>query len=700
MFAFNRLTIKSRLLLILLLISISSVVFIGILAYRYAQQTISERILAQLTTVRVERQRQVESYFEDMFKQIRVTAQDDSTARALTSFSQAFDVLERPDRALKEVQEKALKGHYESTFLPKLEANSITKPTLDTYLPFSAAGRYIQYHFIVANENPLGQKDLLFNPLQSSSYGAAHGRYHETYRNIQQVFGFYDIFLIDLNGNVVYSVFKETDLGSNLNTGPYRGSGLADVYKRALLEPDAGAIVMSDFSFYKPSYNAPASFIASPVYSKREGLVGVIAFQGPTDEINHIMTGSETSQDGGLGETGETYLVGQDGTLRSQSRSLLETPEAYFESLTELELEPSSLHLIRAMGSPILLQPVETTVAEAALRGESGTKEAFDFMGKRTLSSYAPLSLGGFDWGIIAEMDLDEAYAPLYNFQRILFLTIAALVLLVTIIAMLLANRFTQPIDHFIEGAEAISKGNSNEIPVNAHNEFGRLATSLNSMVKGLHKRSELEKALSNQRADLIKMLLPSKAADQLAAGKPYLERYPNATVIFANLRGMGDYSESQSPEFMLERLDAITALFDDTAAKHGIEKIKTIGADYFAMCGANVSRLDHARRSLEFAQALKEQLDFFNQQHGLNINIAIGLASGTLMAGIIGQTTIVYDVWGKAVDEAMDYLAKEAPANQIWMTEAFKAELDDSSMLEPVTSSLGEVWALDLTHE
>lgn len=697
----NRLTIKSRLLLILLFITISGVLFIGVLAYRYAQQTIRERILAQLTSVRVARTYEIQSYLDSITKQIMTVSQDDLTARALAAFSQAFDSLETSESiSLRESEELELSTFYEETFLPRLEENSLTEPTLETYLPSSLAGRYLQYHYIAANPNPLGEKDKLVSSPEFSIYAPAHQRYHELFRNMPEVFGFYDVFLIDLQGNVVYSVFKEADLGSNLKTGPYRGSGLAQVYEAAIRQPDAGSLVISDFSFYRPSYGAPAAFMAAPVYDGGE-LLGVLAAQAPIDEINRIMTGGRGWRESGLGETGETYLVAADGLMRSQSRLLIEEPNAYFDALEELELDAATVNLLENTKSPILLQPVDRTVLDAALKGEVGTREALDFKGVQTLSSFAPLGMPGLDWIVVAEMDLAEAFAPLYRFQRLLFLSTAALVLFITVLAMYISSRFVRPIDRFIEGAEAIANGDAEQIEVSSSDEFGRLASSLNGMIRDLNARTEIERKRGDDQTALLASLLPTKVSERLTSGdKQFVEHYPNVSVLFANLRGFGNFSDTQNPKETLARLDELISLFDEAVLKHGVEKVKTLGADYLAVCGAAVSRLDHTRRSLEFAEDMLEQVQFFNQRHGLTLSLSVGLASGAVVAGVVGGSLLVYDVWGKPVDEAMDILAKEAPENSIWLTDSFKDELDDTSGLEPASSSLGNAWAVKVGTE
>ena len=109
------------------------------------------------------------------------------------------------------------------------------------------------------------------------------------------------------------------------------------------------------------------------------------------------------------------------------------------------------------------------------------------------------------------------------------------------------------------------------------------------------------------------------------------------------------------------------------------------MGTDYLAVCGAATSRLDHARRSLEFAESLQQQLEFFNQQHGLSLTLSVGLASGKIVAGVVGRSLLVYDIWGAPVDQAIDSLGKNAPAGAVWVSAEFKDELDDSSKLVPL---------------
>ena len=145
----------------------------------------------------------------------------------------------------------------------------------------------MQHYYLTANSNPVGEKQKLERADGLSEYGELHARYHSFFRSFIEKFGYYDLFLIDPEGNIVYSVFKETDYATNLETGPYRTSNLA---KAAAIPKDSRGrefVQLVDFEPYRPSYNAPAAFIATPIYRDTE-FVGVLALQLPVDNINSI----------------------------------------------------------------------------------------------------------------------------------------------------------------------------------------------------------------------------------------------------------------------------------------------------------------------------------------------------------------------------------------------------------------------------
>jgi hypothetical protein len=192
--------------------------------------------------------------------------------------------------------------------------------------------------------------------------------------------GYYDFFLIGPEGDVFYSVAKEKDYATNLVSGQWRDSGLAKVFQRAIEVAREDRVVISDMQPYEPSGNAPALFMAKAMLDLTGDVLGVLAFQLPTDRIASIM-----SFTAGMGETGETYLVGEDLLMRSNSR--------FSEESTILKTE------------------VDTPSARAALAGEEGVRFTTDYRGVEVLSAYSRSQTDGFTWAVLAEIDREEILA-------------------------------------------------------------------------------------------------------------------------------------------------------------------------------------------------------------------------------------------------------------------------------------------------
>lgn len=257
--------------------------------------------------------------------------------------------------------------------------------------------------YIDENRFPIGEKEKLNDAGDGSSYSTVHRTYHPWSTKFIKHFGYYDMFLIDPGGNIVYTVEKEIDFATNLNTGPYADTGLAFVFKQAIKH--TGDVVTSDFRFYAPSNGDPAAFAGKAIRDETGKLLGVFAAQLPAEPINDLLLFSE-----GMGVSGETYTVGEDYLMRSQSRFIKETS--------------------------LLKQKVETPAVIAGLRGKSGAQIISDYRNISVLSVYAPLDHDlGSRWVLLAEIDEAEVLGKLSPM-------LAALIGLVTFMASFLAVYF------------------------------------------------------------------------------------------------------------------------------------------------------------------------------------------------------------------------------------------------------------------
>jgi len=683
----GQLSIKSKLILMLLLVSGFSTLLTAALGYRSAQINLTNRVFNQLTSVRASKGYQIEAYFSNIENHTLTLSEDLSIVAAVQEFDAAYQQLGSstlPPNAF-----QTLEQYYRKEFLPRLDKFNSGSPILESYLVRSPASRYLQYQYIAANPNPVSRKQLLDQARDGSAYSRVHGLHHPIFRNIVSKFGYYDMFLINPKGQVVYTVFKETDFASDLQTGPYRDSNLAGLIRQVIASKEKGFTNLADFAAYAPSYGAPASFIAAPIFSGSQ-LVGVLAFQMPVDEINNVMTGNQSWQKDGLGSTGQTFLVGSDSLMRSASRFHLNDPNAYLAELRSLGTKEDAIARLRQYGTTILQQPVTSPAVARALAGGTGTMRVVDYRDTAVLSSYAPLQIKGLDWVILSQMDLREAYEPIYALQRQILITATLLILLVTLIAMALAHLFNKPIQHLIDSARRVSAGELASIPVsNSPDEFGELGRAFNAVVQSLQTQTALVDQKNQENERLLLSVFPSAIARRLQRGETQIaEEVTNVAVLFADLKGFSRLVTSLSAHDSLAVLNDLVASFDDMAERFGLEKVKTIGDSYLAVCGLSVPYLDHDKRAIDCAIEMLGILRRFNLERGFQLAIQIGIHSGDIVAGIVGKSKVVYDVWGETVKQSHG-LSQSCPAGSVLVSEVVQHRLKDLYHFEPMP--LGE---------
>jgi class 3 adenylate cyclase len=585
-----------------------------------------------------------------------------------------------------------LDAYYREEFLPRLQENVEGQPVFESYRPARPETRYLQHQYISSNSNPVGEKQRLADAGDGSRYSEVHAELHPILRNLVEEFGYYDMFLVDAEtGAIVYSVYKETDFATSLRDGPYSNTNFAAVVQRVRETPDKGFVAMIDFAPYRPSYSAPAAFIATPIYDGTR-VLGILAFQLPVDEINRIMTGDRSWESDGLGETGETYLVGPDYLMRSISRFLIQDPDGYSRALRAAGVPEVAVARTLRLGTSILQQEVRTEAASRAMQNQSGTQIVDDYRGIPVLSSFAPLEIPDVSWVILSEIDVSEAFAPIHAFAREMILAAVVLIVVMTVLAMLLAASFVRPIRALSEGARRVGAGESDlHIETGTRDEIGELAQAFNEMVKSVGAGRALVEAKNRENEQLLLNILPPAIAERLRAGEETIaDAHDNVTVLFSDLEGFAALSRTISARDSVALLNELISSFDEAAEQHGVEKIKSIGDGYMAACGLSSARLDHAKRTADFALDLLATLRRFNNERSLDLDLRIGIHSGPLMAGVIGRNKFLYDLWGETVHVAhrMKDLAKPG---EVRVSPAVAESLEGLYVLEPANSEGGQ---------
>ena len=449
------------------------------------QQQAGENLIA----IRELKKNQIEEYFSTIRSQVKTFSNDRMVIDAMREFKQSYGELNSADNENLDSFRAPIQDYYEKQFGVeyKKQNQNQNSNAVATLKKLDADSIVLQHHYIAANKHPLGSKDALMSAQDGSAYSAVHEKFHSHIRDFLNEFEYYDIFLVDHeSGDIIYSVFKELDYTTSLIDGPYANSGIGQVFKQANKLKTRDDTFLTDFAPYYPSYNNPASFIASPIYDGNRK-IGVLIFQMPVDRINGIMTSFEKWNSVGLGASGETYLVGSDFKLRSQSRFLIEDKKNYVLAIQKTGLDQKIIDYIIAHNTTIGLQPVNTVGTNAALAGETDFKIFPDYRNVPVLSAYAPLNIPDLKWAIMSEIDEAEALQPVYDMQN--NLVIASIIITLVMVSiggaagMFLANLISRPITRIAASMEDISEGEGDltaSIAERGNDELTRVAASFN----------------------------------------------------------------------------------------------------------------------------------------------------------------------------------------------------------------------------
>ncbi|MEZ2247444.1 adenylate/guanylate cyclase domain-containing protein [Microcoleus sp.] len=602
---------------------------------------------------------------------------------AMKGYKQAFEELNAVN--IPKTYDDKIDGFYRNEFVPRLKKTIDAAPIAETFRPKTSAARYLQYHYLANNPYPMGEKYKLDDPKDGSNYSRTNLRFKPKFTKIAERFGYYDMYLIDLQGNVVYLLSNEGDIGTNLLEGPVADSNLVQAFKDARRSNSTAYVKIVDFQPYIYSYNQPSAFVASAIFDGAE-MIGVLAFQLPAERLSDIVNGHGKWKENGLGNTGETYLVGQDGLMRSKSRFLIEDGQKFTESLRESGLPESTVKKIRELDTTILLLPVDVDGVKQALFGKSVLIRNKDYRGSEVLGAYEPLEIDGLRWAIGAEIDISEAFAPISTFQREVVISAALIVVLVTLVAMWLARLFVKPIDRLITTTQNVESGNGKMmVESGTRDEFADLARSFNDKLYGLRSHIRQVEQQNTENQGLIDLLLPPKIATRIKQGEGVIaDPVSNVSILFTDLHRFSNLFGALSAKDVVFLLDELVDAFDDLADKHGLEKIKTIGDGYMAVCGLSVSRLDNDKRAIDCALEMLAHVRRFNYERNLNLDLRIGINTGDLISGIVGKSRYIYDVWGETVNIA-HRLKSASPPGSILVSEYVRDRLSDLYEFERV---------------
>lgn len=462
-------TLKRQLSLAFLLVGLIPLVVLGTVSVVLTNNMAESQVIQNLESIKYNKKVAIENYGNTIVNQVLTTSSDPNVANNMQSIVGAFDNFKNelqsntPSLSVSVMRER-LSSYYNGQFLPQYktlnDGQSVDASSLLNQLSDEAVA--LQYAYIQVNEAQLGSKDQMFASDFGTAYDTFHNNLHQQLSPFLNAFGYYDIFLVDMQGRVVYSVYKELDYATNLSSGPYSNSGLAQAFNASLSIPDANQYVLIDFAQYTPSYEAPASFIASPVMIGNTRL-GSLIFQMPLDAISAVM-----SERNGLGETGESYLVGPDRLMRSDS---IKFPE-------EFSVDASYRNQ----------RTIASESVDSGFTGQTSVIQSHNYKGENVVSGHIPINFGGLEWVLIAEIERSEAYSDVVNLTLILLLVIAVVLVAIVFTASRNIRDILIPIDDLQSTMASIASKTdfSERVKVHNENEIGKSASSVNSLLEAV----------------------------------------------------------------------------------------------------------------------------------------------------------------------------------------------------------------------
>ena len=688
----NRLNIRNKVLLMLLGVSLSAVCLISYLAIRSASQSLRQRALNQLVATRNGMATQLDMYFQNIRGSVKTLSQSPEVIRAMREFRAAYPPEETK---LLPGDEKVLEQWYTTNFLPKMAQVSEGEPTLESYLPPRSVARYLQYYYIATN--PQQDRRKLDLAADKSAYSAVHQKYHPYFRGLVEDLPFSDFYLVDAKtSNVLYTEEKGMSFATSLVNGPYAKSPLSEVVEHIQRGVDSGGVVFTDYKPHRAAFFEPTMFVAAPIYDGPV-LIGVLVVRIPSGIIvgngiplNDVLTVKRRWNEVGLGKTGETYMVGRDYLMRSDSRFFLENPKEFLKEMTAEGVSEDKIRAMEKHQSTRLQLEVRSNAVKQALDGKSGAEEMQDYRGENVLSAYQPYDLGDTRWALLAEMDSSEALAPIRAFEGEILRWAVPLLLGVIMLSMIFARAFLKPIGELMRAATLVGSGDlTAKADVRGGDEFHSLATAFNQMTDNIRtQRNTIQRQIS-EKDELLRNILPGPVADQYKDGKEVIaERYANVTVLFADFPRFAELTASINAGEAATLLTDLFEAFDEAAERHGAEKVRSIGSSYLAACGLIRPRIDHTQRILDFARDLVQIVRAIEADRKVDLFFRISINTGPVEAGVIGRRRFIYDLWGETVTIARR-MGDGADDYSVIVTEAVLSQSGGAMEFKPTSPLL-----------
>lgn len=463
-------TISTRLLLgavaLTLLAILSSAAAIGWLAYKEGSQATEKALESQFQAIASGREDALRGLYQGYGDLLHSLAQGRMTQQAVYGFVQPFDSYryEVPFMDPASLQEQ-LASWYRKHYLPYYQGLSGDTPLLNQWLEeMTYEAQLLQHYYLQGNSGGVRNMAAMDDRGDSTIYGQQHKKYHNSYRDIVERFGFSDLMLVDRRAErVIYSVNKGALLGTSLKQGPFSDSALAQLVADLRHQPGDG---LRSSGFSQPAFRPgqKVMYLGLPVTHSalnRKQPDGYLIVEVPAQRLNQVINPKGAWQTLGLGETGETYLVDAAGTLITQLRDPLDASKP-----TDFATDP----------------------VDQALDGEAGLGQFPDYLGRTMVTAWRPVRLGDHDYALVVQQSPDEVFDSLDQLASeivrgglLMSLPLAALALLA---AFWLARSISRPLVQLATQVDKAARERDLTLSVEQQrsDEIGRISRSIQSL--------------------------------------------------------------------------------------------------------------------------------------------------------------------------------------------------------------------------
>ena len=435
-------------------------------------------------------------------------------------------------------------------------------------------------------------------------------------------------------------------------------------------------------------------------------MVAVLVAKISPDAISRITTQDSNWSAMQLGETGEIFIVGADGLMRSDSRMFVEEPDEYLTAATDAgTLEPQDVNGVNSAGTTVIFQRMGAATHDAIKQADDEMVESKNYLNRDVFTAVQSVENPFGDWTLVLQIETDEALDTSTNARAASAVAVALFVLVLTFVASMWSETFVRPIRvlslrlHALVG-DASGSGSPEELdnePTRTTREFSNLTDTIDEMLESLADREKAAALLETERRNVVKRFLPGDVALRIESGDRSIEHVEHATVVSVVVGGIGRLDSGGSQDVIRDRVEELIDSLDQSASRRGLRRVKVVGDAWVAVCGIDTPHVDHIARSVRVAlDAIEPGFDLDNDGNGRDA--AVGIATGPVSAGLAGSDHLMYDAWGPTVTEA-SLLARTAKPGTILVSEAVVNQMPTDIKVTELTNEVTSraEWSIDL---